>query len=204
MARATLRAAISAQPDMTVAGETGTGEESARAVRDLQPDVAIVNVAVPAARVTEAVTPIVRAHPRTVVLVVNIQDDLSFLGAALTAGAAECLVRKAGLPEIAGALHTVRRLVADRARDGSVSDEGASDPALRDVQPGSVLSRRERQVLDLLARGHTRREIAARLEIGVKSVETYRARLAQKLGVQTRADLVRYALESGVLRPRGR
>jgi two-component system, NarL family, response regulator NreC len=204
MARATLRAAISAQPDMTVAGEAGAGEDSARAARALRPDVVIVNVAVPPARIAEAVAPVVRAHPRSVVLVVNIQDDLSFLGAALAAGAAECLVRKPGAAEIGAVLHTVRRLVADAAQDGHVSSDGGSDPGARHVEPGSVLSRRERQVLDLLARGHTRPEIAARLEIGIKSVETYRARLAQKLGVQTRADLVRYALETGILRPRGR
>ncbi len=90
----------------------------------------------------------------------------------------------------AGFLAAALAAGAEQCRVGA--DDGGGSHA--------VLSARERQVLNLLARGHTRREIAERLAIGVKSVETYRSRLTRKLGVQTRAELVRYALESGLLR----
>ena len=126
-------------------------------------DVVIVHAA--RDRAVERVTEVLRRHPRTGVLVVNMQDDAAFLGPALAAGAAQCGV---GTDEIGGS--------------------------------HAVLSERERQVLGLLARGHTRREIAERLAIGVKSVETYRSRLTRKLGVHTRAELVRYALASGLLK----
>jgi two-component system response regulator NreC len=201
--RATLRAAIAAQADMAVAGEAATGPESARAARRLQPDVAVVNVAVPPARVVEEVEAVLRACPRALVLVVNMQDDLPLLGSALTAGAADCLVRKPSAGDVDAALQAVRRVVLQASRDGERAEAAPAEKG-RSVRGGSVLSRRERQVLELLARGYARREIAERLGIGVKSIETYRSRVAEKLGAQTRADLVRYALDSGLLGTRAR
>ena len=101
-----------------------------------------------------------------------------------------------GGPILVAAVRAAERLVAARARSGLQAAPRPTAPS----RPAPPLSRREQQVLELLARGHTRREIAAQLGIGVKSIETYRSRLAHKLGAHTRADLVRYALESGMLR----
>jgi DNA-binding NarL/FixJ family response regulator len=204
-ARARLRAAVARQPDMTVVGEAATGEESARVARDLAPDVAIVNVAVPAARVAESVAPVLRSHPGAAILVVNLQDEDRFRGSALRAGATDCVVRKPGPDELGTALRAVRRLVTGAAPGRRAGGDGraAAGDGSGTGGPAARLSARERQVLDLLARGHTRREIAERLAVGVKSVETYRSRLTRKLGFHTRADLVRYALESGLLRAAG-
>ena len=193
--RAALRAALARRRDVTVAGESPTGEASAEAVRVAQPDVAILNVTVTPERVAACVAPLLRAQPRLRVLVVSLADPAALAAAALAAGAAECVVRAPGPQDRAAAVRAAERLVAARSRSVLHAAPG-STPASR---PAPLLSRREQQVLELLARGHTRREIAARLGIGVKSIETYRSRLAHKLGAHTRADLVRYALESGML-----
>jgi DNA-binding NarL/FixJ family response regulator len=139
--------------DERTAASTGSGPRAEVAIVHGAPGLAI-----------ERAAEVLRRHPRTRVLVLNLQDDEAFLASALAAAAARCR---------AGA-------------DGEAGSDG-------------VLSARERQVLGLLARGHTRREIAERLAIGVKSVETYRSRLTRKLGLRTRAELVRYAMESGLL-----
>ena len=151
--------------------------------------------------IVSAVGPVVRAHPRALVVVVNLPDDQAFGEAARTAGATDGVVRRLESEEIAHALQAVRRLMAG-ARDGGNDEAGRRG---RGPEPaGPLLSTRERQVLELVARGHTRQEMADHLGIGVKSVETYRARLAEKLMLRTRADLVRYALDHGLLGPRGR
>jgi DNA-binding NarL/FixJ family response regulator len=194
--RTALRRALTGRRDVALAGESAAGEPSAQAARQVQPEVAIVNVTLPAERVAEAVLPLLRAHPGLRVLVVSLPDAAALATAARAAGAAECLVEKTSPQQAATAVRAAVRL-AVRARGAR-----AQAPVPLAPEPASTarrLSRREGQVLELLARGHTRREIAERLGIGVKSIETYRFRLAQKVGAHSRAELVRYALESGLL-----
>lgn len=197
--RAALRAALSGRRDLAFAGEAPLGLAGAEAVRQARPDVAIVNVVVTADRIAECVVPLVRAHPHLQVIVVSVPDDAGLKAAASAAGAADCLVRPSGPGEVAAAVRAALRagasVVAEPAPARLVAVATGAPP-----RPAPPLSRREEQVLELLARGHTRREIAERLAIGVKSIETYRSRLAHKLGARTRAELVRYALESGLLR----
>jgi DNA-binding NarL/FixJ family response regulator len=194
--RAALRRALADRREVTLAGEVAAGEAAAEAARQVRPDVAIVNLSVTADRVAECVLPLLRAQPGLRVVVVCLPDAAALSAAARAAGAAESLVRKTSLPDATAAVKAAARL-ALRARDTR-----APAPPPADDPPAAAsrrLSRREQQVLELLARGHTRREIADRLGIGVKSIETYRFRLAQKVGARTRAELVRFALESGML-----
>jgi DNA-binding NarL/FixJ family response regulator len=194
--RAALRAALARRRDLTVAGESPTGEASAEAARVSQADVAVVNVTVAPERVAACLTPLLRAQPRLRVLVVSLPDPAALSATALAAGAAECLVRKPAPPDKHAVLRAAERLAAAPSPPAPPVAAMAASPA----RAMPLLSRREQQVLELLARGHTRREIAEQLGIGVKSIETYRSRLAHKLGAHTRAELVRYALETGLLR----
>jgi DNA-binding NarL/FixJ family response regulator len=193
--RAALRTALAGRRDLTVAGESPTGEASAEAARVSEADVAVVNVTVAPERVAACVAPLLRAHPRLRVLVVSVPDPAALRASALAAGA-ECLVQKPAPPDRHTLLRAAERLAAAPPPPLSRAAPSAAPPA----RAVPLLSRRERQVLELLARGHTRREIAQQLGIGVKSIETYRSRLAHKLGTHTRAELVGYALESGLLR----
>jgi DNA-binding NarL/FixJ family response regulator len=193
--RAALRAAVAARRDLAVSGDAPRGEASAEVARETRPALAIVNVTVPAESVAAAVMPLLRAHPALRVLVVSLPDEREMAAAALAAGATRCVVRRPGRPDVAA----IVRAAVEVAASGPARGDGSALAPEQGAPRGPALSGREQQVLELLARGHTRREIAERLTIGVKSIETYRSRLAQKLGVRTRAELVRYALDCGML-----
>ncbi|RMH40895.1 MAG: DNA-binding response regulator [Deltaproteobacteria bacterium] len=198
LVRAGFRRLVAAAPDMEVVAEAGDAAAAIEVAAKWRPDVMLLDVSMPGGSGLSALPAIRASSPHTRVLVVTMHDDPSYLRAALASGAAGYMVKTSGESELVGAIRTVHggRTYIDVAIDAQCA--AGSQPKIQAV---AALSGRERQVLEMVAYGHTHREIAERLSVSVKSIETYRARVADKLGLRTRADVVRYALEHGIMSP---
>lgn len=202
--RAGLRLLIEAQPDMRVVGEAADAREIEHEVKASKPDLVLMDLTMPGAQGAGHVARTLTLSPRLRVLVLTMHDDPSYARAALAAGASGYVVKSAAHTELISAIRAVHRgrtFVDVRLREEVRGAEAAVlvAPAARGQGPG--LSRREEEVLGFIARGHTNREIAAKIGVGVKTVETYRLRVGQKLGLIARSDFVQYALESGLFGP---
>jgi DNA-binding NarL/FixJ family response regulator len=203
--RAGLRLLVNTQPDMEAVGEAGDFPEAIRLTRAVRPDVLILDLTMPGGTGIQTIERLVGECPATRIVVLTMHDDPSYLRAALAAGAAGYVAKKAADSELLSAIRAVSqgRAFVDLDMSGAqaraaLSDKAEGTPA-RGPAPG--LSQREREVLELLAQGHTNQVAADRLFLSVKTVESYRARLMQKLGLSSRADLIRYAVEVGLLGP---
>jgi two-component system response regulator NreC len=209
--RAGLRLLISGQADMTVVGEAGSTQEGIEAAERLSPDVALFDLSLPGEGGIEAIRWLRRSKPRVRTVALTMHDDAAYLRSVLSAGGSGYVVKRAADTELLAAIRAVyegRSFVSpllDGAETGE-AQEGA--PFFNGFAAGDTagaeaalerLSARERQVLVLLAHGHTHAEMAEQLGISIKTVETHRARLSEKLGLKSRADLVRFALERGLL-----
>jgi DNA-binding NarL/FixJ family response regulator len=204
--RAGLQMLINAQPGMEVVGEAGDSQEALAKVRQLNPDVLTLDLTMPGGSSIQLIEQLRRECPHTQVLVLTMHDDPAYLRAALAAGSAGYVVKTAADTDLLSAIRGVcqgRTVVNVSLPTATVQTALDRDAGAASAQAAgsAALSPREREVLILLARGHTNQEIANKLFLSVKTVETYRARIADKLGLRTRADLVRYALEVGLLGP---
>lgn len=198
--RSGLRALLSAQADLEVIGEAAEGGEALRLAQALTPDVVVMDIGMPGVGGIDATARIRRELPATKVLILSMHDDQGYLRQALRAGASGYVLKKAADTELLAAIRAAAR--GEVFLDPSLARGLVEDVVLPRTQEPEIpsLSEREREVLHLLARGHTNQQVADRLCIGVKSVETYKARLMDKLGLKGRAELVRYALKHGFLR----
>ncbi len=200
--RAGLRVLIGAQADMEVVAEAADGDEALRKTVETRPDVALVDITMPGRGGIQAIERIRQGCPATRVLVLTMHDVPAYLRSALAAGATGYVVKRAADSELISAIRGVHRgrTVLDPALAVMVV-QGAIAKRVGGGQPvgsASLLSPREREVLDLIAQGYTNQQIADRLGLSIKTVETYRSRLVEKLGLHSRADLVRYAVDSGL------
>lgn len=195
--RAGLRLVLDAEPDFEVVGEAGDAAEATRLVLELHPDVALVDLAMPNGGGLATLQAI--RGTRTRALVMTMFDTVAYLRAALEAGAAGYVTKKVPGTELVKAIRAVAR--GGAWIDVAVNADEITSPARVTTArpPQDVLSGREQEVLSFLAIGHTNREIAEKLGVSVKTVEGYRARLMEKLGIRTRAELVRYAMDVGVI-----
>jgi DNA-binding NarL/FixJ family response regulator len=194
--RAGLRMLLEAQPDMAVVAEASGGEEAVRRAHACRPDVAVIDLTMPGLSGVETLQRLHRELPGTRLLVLTMHDDPAYARVAQAAGAAGHVVKDCGSAELLAAIRAIHR-----GRTLALAGAGAPAAAAGGAERrGPALSPRERQVLELLARGHTNREVAGRLALSIKTVETHRARLGDKLGLRTRADLVRLALDLGLVR----
>jgi DNA-binding NarL/FixJ family response regulator len=191
---------IGSQRDLEVVGEASDGDEAVRKAAVLRPDVALVDITMPGSGGIKAIERIRQAAPATRVLVLTMHDVPAYLRAALAAGATGYVVKRAADSDLLAAIRDVHRgrtvldpALSARVVQGGVRRRGPASPTAT-----ALLSQREREVLELVAQGYTNQQIADHLGLSVKTVETYRARLVEKLGLQSRAELVRYALDSGV------
>jgi len=191
---------LSAQADLEVAGEAADGGEALRLAQTIKPDVVVMDIGMPGVSGIDATARIRRELPSTKVLILSMHDDQGYLRQALRAGASGYVLKKAADTELLAAIRAAAR--GEVFLDPSLAKEFVEDVVLPKAQESDIpmLSDREREVLHLLARGHTNQQVADRLCIGVKSVETYKARLMEKLGLKGRAELVRYALTHGLLK----
>ena len=198
--RAGLRLLISREDDMEVVAEAEDVTSTCAQAAAERPDVLILDLDMPGGGL-RAIDEVAASSPRTRVLVLTLHDDMVYLRAALAAGAVGYIVKSAADTELLNAIRTVHQ-----GRSHFTVTVGESEPEpTADLDPESrdrlsQLSSRERQVLELVALGYTHREIAEQVHLSVKTIETYRARIAQKLQLRSRAELVRYALDLGLLR----
>ena len=187
--RAGLAMLIEAESDLEVVGEAADGLEAVEKARALKPDIIILDLTMPRLSGLDALREIRRDCPDTKILVLTMHDDPAYGRTVLGAGAMGYVTKKAADRELLLAIRTVR---AGRP----FVDLTQAEEMLPRHTP---LSQREQQVLTELAHGFTHQEIADRLAVSIKTVETYLERLSAKLGLHRRADLVRYALEIGLL-----
>jgi two-component system, NarL family, response regulator NreC len=196
--RAGLRMLLDAQPDMVVVDEAADGDEAVQRALVSRPDIAIVDLTMPGLSGVQTLERLRRELPATRLLVLTMHDDPAYARVALAAGAAGHVVKDSDSSELLAAIRAVHR----GRTFVQVGAEGVEALAATDlVMRPAALSPRERQVLELLARGHTNREVADRLALSVKTVETHRSRLSDKHGLTCRADIVRLALALGLLGP---
>jgi len=199
--RTGLRMLIGSQRDLEVVGEASDGDEAVRKASALRPDIALVDISMPGSSGIKAIERIREAAPATRVLVLTMHDMPAYLRAALAAGASGYVVKRAADSALLAAIRDVHRgrTALDPALAASVVQSGLRRRGATGGTPATPpLSQREREVLELVAQGYTNQQIADHLGLSVKTVETYRARLVEKLGLQSRAELVRYALDSGL------
>ena len=197
-----LKALINAQPDMIVIGEAGDGQSAWQQAQTCQPDVVIMDITMPGLNGVQATTELKRACPQIKVLALSVHDDTSYLRQLLEAGAAGYILKHAAADDLIQAIRLVAAggVYLDPALAGHVVARYVRVPAMATELLGTALSERETEVAQRIAQGYTNKEIAAQLTLSVKTVETYRARAMEKLGLESRAALVRYALEHGWLR----
>jgi two-component system, NarL family, response regulator NreC len=203
--RAGLRMLVNAQADMEVVSEAPDGEKAIQGVRETKPDVTLLDLTMPRVGGMKALQEIARNCRETRVLVLTMHDDPAYLRSALAAGASGYLLKRAVDAELIAAIRAVHRggiFVDPRLASILVQDvlakKGTKGGA---TQPVNILSDRELQVLQLVARGYSSAQIAKQIAVGVKTVETYRSRFAEKLGLRTRSDVIRFAVQMGLLTP---
>lgn len=189
-----LRVLISAQPDLEVVGEAGTGTETVDRVQEAAPRVLCLDLSMPGWGSGPTIQRVRAVSPRTRVLVLTMHNDPAYVRSALAAGADGYFLKTTPFPDLLAAI----RAVAAGTRVIDPSLQAMLDDAPPVADPPQF-SRRETEVLELLVKGHTHQEIADLLFLSVKTVETYRARLREKTGLKTRADFVRYGLDTGLL-----
>lgn len=202
MVRTGLRLLVSSHADLRVVGECGTHQEllDALAASPRPVDVVTLDLAMPGGGPAGVIQSITRRHPGTRVVVLTMHDDPGYARMALAAGASAYVVKTAADTELIAAIRTVARGGTHRSAS---SDTAGRPRAATQRSPSSTaagsLSERERETLVLVAQGFTNQQIAERLYVSVKTVESYRARLMAKLGLKDRAELTRFALETGML-----
>jgi two-component system response regulator NreC len=202
--RAGLRMLLEAQQDIEVVGEAGDGSEVSQKAHALQPDVVLMDLTMPGPHSGEVIRAVVRTCPTTRVLILTMHDDPAYLASALAAGAAGYVVKKVADSELLLAIRAVHagRTFVDLTQTLRPPRHAVPGRADAQREPPKELSRREREVLRLLAQGHSNQQIADEIRLSVKTVETYRTRLRVKLGLKGRAELYRFAVESGILDPK--
>jgi two-component system response regulator NreC len=203
--RAGLRMLVNAQADMEVVSEAPDGEKAIQGVQEARPDVTLLDLTMPRVGGMKALQEIARSCRETRVLVLTMHDDPAYLRSALAAGASGYLLKRAVDAELIAAIRAVHRggiFVDPRLASVLVQDVLAKKSTKAGpTQPVNILSDRELQVLRLVARGYSSAQIAKQIAVGVKTVETYRSRFAEKLGLRTRSDVIRFAVQMGLLTP---
>jgi two-component system response regulator NreC len=199
--RAGLAMLINSQPDMEIVGEAGDGPECVKRAATAKPDVVVFDLTMPRTDVTKTIRELAGARAAPRVLVLTMHDDPAYLDMALAAGASGFVTKRAADPELLAAIRSVHsgRPFIDAAVERRTAPGRAEGSAGNRRSRKGQLSKREAEVLKLLGAGHTNRAIAERLKLSVKTVETYRARLCEKLGLHDRSELVRYALQTGIV-----
>jgi DNA-binding NarL/FixJ family response regulator len=198
LVRNALRLLLHTIPNMEVVGEAGNGLEALQMIGRLRPDIALMDVTMPGLNGIEATRRAAKQFPRTRILVLSMHGDRELVRQALIAGAAGYLVKSANSDELKLALAAVLRgevwispSIAKLVVDDVVTAHGTRTP--EDLTP------RQREVLQLIAEGHTTKQIARRLQLSVKTVETHRAQIMERLGIRNVAGLVRYAIRTGLV-----
>ncbi|HTM62647.1 MAG TPA: response regulator transcription factor [Burkholderiales bacterium] len=193
-----LKHLVEAQPDLQVVATVGDGREAVRVAKETEPDVVLMDLSMPELNGADATRAIIDARPECRVIVLSMYVEREYVRRALKAGATGYVVKRSAAKELVEAIRAVQngqRYLSPRVADVVIDDyagDGKGDLLEK-------LSTREREVLQLLAEGRTGSEIAQRLALSQKTVETYRARLVEKLGIRDVAGLVKFAIQRGLV-----
>lgn len=204
--RSGLRMMIDAQPDMEVVGEAGTLHDALEVAARVRPQVVTLDLSMPGPSGVASVKRLREATPEARILVLTMHDDPAYVRSAMAMGASGYVVKSAADTELISAIRAVARgrVFVDIQSNGPMrSVFEPSAPGAERPTPISSLSEREREVLVEVAKGYTNQQIADRVGLSVKTIESYRARLMQKLGLKDRADLMRLAVDTGLLNEPG-
>ena len=197
-----IKALIDAEPTMTVVGEAGDGAAACRLVEQLAPDVLVLDVTMPVMTGVEVARRARELQPSLRIVALTVHDDRAYISQLLKAGAHGYVLKRAAAHELIHAIRTVAG--GGMYLDPQIAATVAGGLVGRDLEAAgdeSLLSNREHDVLRRVAQGYSNKEIAAQLGIGVRTVETYKARIIEKLGLRSRADIVRFAMWKGWLTP---
>jgi two-component system response regulator NreC len=199
--RTGLRALISSEPGLELAGEAAGGIEALRLAAELNPDILVLDLSMPDLDGIQVTKRMRAEQPEVNVLILTVHEDEALLREAIRSGASGYILKQAAEAELIAAIRTVQmgdiylhpkmiRPLLDETKKTSVPSQ----------QPSDLLTPRELDVLQGIIQGYTNRQIADELKLSVRTVEGYRANLTEKLGLHNRADLVRYARGHGLLR----
>jgi len=195
-----LRSLIEREPDIKVVGEAEDGRTTVQLVRKLSPDVVLMDITMPNLNGLEATRQIVAESPQVKVIALSMHSDRRFVVGMLRAGGSGYLPKDCAFEEL---VHAIRTVVANQAYlsptiTGILVDDYVHHVPRRDSSAFSILTPREREVLQLLAEGRATKEAARRLHTSVKTVETHRRHIMQKLGVSGVAEMTKYAIQEGL------
>ena len=201
LVRAGIRMLIESLPDVEVVGEAGNGLEAVELIRNVAPDIAVLDIGMPLLNGLGATEIIGRDFPRVKVIILSMHQGQEFVMSALHAGAAGYIVKDAATAELGAAIRAVA--IGGSYLSPAISKTFFANPLAGNRSPVRLeeLTPRQRQVLRLVVEGRTMKEIAARLGISIKTAEAHRAQITERLGIRDVPGLVRYAMRMGLLRP---
>ncbi len=197
MVRQGFRMILAAQPDMEIVGEAGNGREAVALAGELQPDVVVMDVAMPELNGIEATRRITTASPRTRVLALSMYKDSVYVREILRAGARGFLLKDAIDRDLLAAVRSVA--AGEGYLSPAVSEAVLSDYRRHVTDPLDLLSSREREVLQMIAEGKTNKDIATTLSLSVYTVDAHRGRIMEKLNLHSVGELVRFAVRKGLV-----
>jgi len=199
--RAGLKSLLGADPNLEVVGEANNGLDTLRLVKELKPNIALMDIGMPGNEGLDATRQLIRDFPETRVIILTMHEDGALLQETLRAGASGYIIKRAVEAELIDAIYAVNRgiiyihpslmpLLVARPVKGDVAK--FSDP--------DTLTEREKEILTLIVQGYTNREMGDTLNISVRTVETHRSNIMEKLNLHSRVDLVRYAKEHKLIK----
>lgn len=200
LVREGIRSLLASLERIEIVGDAGDGNEALRLMARHKPDLALLDISMPGLNGLEAMTRAAKEHPRTRVIMLSMHADDEFVQRALQAGAAGYLLKNAGLQELELAVRAVARgeaWISPAVSNKLIATYGG---ARKGETSSGPLTSRQREILQLIAEGFSSKEIAERLDLSVKTVETHRTRLMDRLGIHGLAGLVRYAVRLGIVR----
>ncbi|RMH40894.1 MAG: DNA-binding response regulator [Deltaproteobacteria bacterium] len=198
--RSSLRLHLETHPELEVVAEAADCESVLQHARRTQPDVILLDLAMPGGDALDVIPRLREACPASRILVVTAFASPTYLRRSLSAGASGYVCKATSPEQLLAAVRAVREGKTYISLSETESGAALGTGSTRVPAVGPELSGRERQVLELIAYGHTYKEIASELGVSIKTVETYRSRLSEKLGLRSRSDIVRYALDHNILR----
>lgn len=184
-------------PDIELVGQATRGDDALRLFSQLAPDVVVADISMPGLNGIELARRLTAERPGIKLIALTVHEDQAYVQPLLEAGGRGYLLKRSAAEDLVRAIRAVSAggVYLDPVVAGKALDASTADP----VAAVANLSDREREVLRLTAEGHSNKEIAARLEVSAKTVETYKGRASSKLGLRTRADIVRYGVGQGWL-----
>jgi DNA-binding NarL/FixJ family response regulator len=192
---------INSQPDMEVVGEASDGEVAWKEAIQIKPDVLLMDISMPGWNGIQTTLMLQESMPDIKILILTVHEERAYLRELLEAGASGYILKRSASEELIKAIHSVFKggIYVDPFIAGKLLPRDKKETVGQEQEVDEILSQREGEVARLISQGYSNKEIASQLEISVKTVETYKYRVMEKLGLRNRADFIRLALRSGWL-----